>query len=146
MYKEKISWWWFLLAAAVFVPVISYFVFKTQPYYIYLTQYISTGLNPNIIYLANFLVILIICIYFKQIKKDPIYFIISAIFILLLLNIGFFIYASNPTNNNVVRKYYDNTEMTNSSFSGKTLFPNLSISILFLFFCIRNFPDKKAIQ
>ena len=144
MYKEKLDWWWFLLLAAVLVPIVSHTLFKTQPYYIYQTHYIKTSLNPSFVYVANFLFMFILCIHFKLIKKQPVYYLVSGIAILILINIGFFIKNETYIANGIPRKYYNNSDIVNNSLDWKLLFSNLLISILLIFFIIKNLPDKKV--
>ena len=143
MHKEKISWWWFLLCAGFVIPVISSILFNTQPSYIYISKYFVTGLNPLAIYIPNFLIVLMICIYYKVIKPKSLLYIASGIIILILINVVFFVKDEGYVINSFTRRYQDNAKIiSNLSNSWTKLFPNILISLSLLFFLIINYSKK----
>lgn len=138
MLKKNFSFWWFIFLAGIFIPIISSFTFQTYPYYFF-TEKIIAGLNPGLIYLANFLVIFIIGIIYIHLKINLAKYLIISTIIFVFFYIGFFIHSDNDYTFDSARRYFDSNIIAEGVNKWHLLLPNIAISILFILFAIRNY-------
>lgn len=138
MLKKNSNLWWFLLLAGIIIPIVSSATFGTYPYYFF-TKSLSTGLNPGLIYLVSFLVILIIGIAYINLKINLVIYILISILILGFFYIGFFIHFDNGYTFNSARRYFDSNISTAQINKWHLLFPNIAISICFILFATKNY-------